>query len=59
MLMERGGELRTGEMFAPLGERAGLERLTIKVVFWEEFVTQKARFSLEYLVISFILVVLK
>ena len=46
-------ELRTGGMFAPSGQKAGLEGLTTKVVLWEEFVAQKARFSLEYLVISF------
>lgn len=58
-ITERGGELRTGWTFAPSGERAGLEGLTIKVVFWKEFVAQKARLSLEYLVISFIPVALK
>lgn len=40
-------------MFAPSGQKSGLEGLTTKVVHWEEFVAQKARFSLEYLVISF------
>lgn len=57
--MEKGGELRAGEMFALLEEEAGLEGLTIKAVLWEEFVAQKARFSFEYLVISFKPVVLK
>jgi len=55
----RGGELRTGGTFVPSGEKAGLEGLTVNVVFREEFVAQKAKFSLKYLVISFIAVVLK
>lgn len=46
-------------MATPSGEAAGLEGLTIKVVFGEESIAQKTRFSLEYLVISFIPVVLK
>lgn len=46
-------ELRTGGMFAPSGQKAGLEGLSTKAVLWEEFLAQKARFSLEHLVISF------
>lgn len=35
------------------GQKAGLEGLATGIVLWEEFVAQKARFALEYLVISF------